>query len=266
MDREEPRLFEDLEREMKALEGRDLQLWSISLLVILIVAGGFVAIIFPNVMWKLGTLRLDGRYVPQLFFGFIALILLFNIYAVQQRRALHHLRAELLREFVRAEAAEKLTLVDPLTEMFNRRYLDQIISSEVGRADRRGTSLTFLMMDVDEFRSVNTRLGHLVGDRILSEVGKLLRETFRRSDTVLRYGGDEFMVVMPETNEQQAEPAIERLLARVAYWNRQETLPGFRLRLSCGLATYTKGADVKEVLDTADQRLYLYKTTQQAAR
>jgi diguanylate cyclase (GGDEF)-like protein len=266
MDLDNTPVIENLHKDVKALEGRDLQLWSIGVLTILVVAAGIIAIVLPNIAWNMGSLRLNGRYLPPLLFGFIALIVLFNIYAIQQRQSLSTLRQELLRQFVRSDAAEKLSLVDPLTDIFNRRYLDRMIASEVKRADRQQTMLTFLMIDVNDFKSANTRLGHGVGDRILSEMGKLLKKTFRTSDITIRYGGDEFLVVMPETDERQAQRAVERLLANVDSWNREYVQSGFRLTLSCGIAAYTKDADVKHVIETAYQRMILYKAAPSVAR
>jgi hypothetical protein len=142
MDLDNTPFIENLHKDVKALEGRDLQLWSIGVLTILVVAAGIIAIVLPNIAWNMGSLRLNGPYLPPLLFGFIALIVLFNIYAIQQRQSLSTLRQELLRQFVRSDAAEKLSLVDPLTDIFNRRYLDRTIASEVKRADRQQTTLT----------------------------------------------------------------------------------------------------------------------------
>ncbi len=249
-----------LQREIEAMEGRDLQLWSIGLLVILVVAAGFIALVLPNVMWNLKTLRFEGRYLPQLFFGFIVLILLFNIYVIDQRRVLRRAREELVRELVRSEAAEKLSLVDPLTEIYNRRYLDQLLTRETSRADRLGSNLTFLMIDVDAFKSVNTRFGHRVGDQMLADVAVLLKRTFRTSDTIVRYGGDEFLLVLTDTDEAQAQRAVERLFRQVETWNQTNAGRGYTLSVSCGLASYRKGANVVEVIEAADQKMYLHKT------
>ena len=259
MDQDQTQRAQDLRKEINALEGRDLQLWSIGILIILVVAAGFVALVLPNLTWELAFARQQGRYLPQLFFGFIALIILFNIYVLQQRRQLGHTREELIRQLIRSEAAEKLSLVDPLTEIFNRRYLEKIVTKETTRAERLGTGLTFLMIDVDNFKSANTRFGHLAGDRILTEVALLMKRTFRTSDTVIRYGGDEFLILLPETNEQQAQRAVERLLQSVENWNRSNTIVGYKMSLSCGLAAYSKGANVTEVLEAADQRMYQHK-------
>ncbi len=247
-------------QKFQELEGRDLRLWSISVLVIVVVAAGLVATVFPNV-----ERGLDRRYVPQLLFGLIALIVLFNLYTFEQRQRVREAREELLRQLLRAEAAESVSLVDPVAGIFSRRYLEPILNKEAGRADRLRSALTLLMVDIGGFKSVNQRYGQLIGDRVLNAVGQILLETFRRADTIIRYGGDEFLVLMPETDEQQAERALERLLVKVERWNRESSLAGYRLGLGCGLATYTKGANLSKLLDAAEQRLHLHKAAPSGA-
>ncbi len=254
-----------IRREVDLVEGRDLQLWSINFLMIMVLAAGFLAFILPHILWKLTTLRVEGWYLPQLFFGLIVLIVLFDIYMLGERGALHGTRQELFRLLVRTEAAVEHSLVDPLTELFSRRYMELVLPKEVGRADRRGTTVTFLMMDVDGFKSVNARMGYLIGDRLLNRVGQLLIKTFRRTDTVVRYGGDEFLVVMHETNEQQAERAVERLLRQVDHWNCENSIAGYKLSFSSGLANYVSGANVQEVLEAAQRGMRLHTTRQPAA-
>jgi diguanylate cyclase (GGDEF)-like protein len=249
-----------------ALDHRGTQLWAINLLVMTAVAVGLLATIFPDVLWELGPLRLNGRHTPQVFFGLIILIILFNLYILEQQRALRGARDELFRRLVRAEAAEKLSMIDPVTEIFSRDYMDQILSREAARAARLKTSLTLLVIDINGFKSVNSRYGQLVGDRLLNGVGQLLLVTFRRSDSIIRYGGDDFLVLLPETDEQQAERAVERLLGKVDGWNRENSLPGYRLSLSCGLATYTQGANITELLDAANQRMNFHKAAHSGSR
>ena len=259
MPEQETSRAERLLAEIRALEGRDFHLWSLGLLVLLVVAVGFLALVLPNLMWGLGTLRVDGRYLPQLFFGFFVLIVLFNIYAFGKKRVLRRAREELMGQLVRREAAEMLALHDPLTETFNRRYFEMIVSKEVSRADRRESPFTILMVDINDFRSVNTRFGHLAGDRVIAEVAQLLKRTFRNSDIIVRYGGDEFLVLFTDTDEERSESAVARLLEEVERWNALNALPGYRLSLACGLAGYTKGANVQEIISTADARMYQRK-------
>jgi diguanylate cyclase (GGDEF)-like protein len=201
----------EIQQQIMALSGRDLQLWSITLLVVLVLSAGFAAVLAPNLVWKPALAHVEVRYLPQLFFGLISLVILFNVYIIGQKRELHATRKALVQELIFNERLEGLSLIDPLTQLFNRRALDQMLSKEVVRANRLGSSLTILMIDLDDFKSINTRFGHQVGDTFLGEAAQLLRTTFRGSDMVFRYGGDEFLVVMPETTEEQAENALRRL-------------------------------------------------------
>lgn len=248
-----------LRRRAHTLEMRDFQLWSIVLLIVVALAAGIVGLVLPNVMWRLGTLHADGRYLPQLFFSFITLVILFNVYILQQRRELSHSREELVRQIMYNEAAERLSMVDPLTETFNRRYMDQLLEKDLSRAERQGISLVFLMIDVNDFKSVNTRFGHLVGDQILIEVASVLKNTFRASDIIIRYGGDEFLVMLSDCNEEDAQRAIERLQSRTRRWNENSTVTGYKMSLSFGLAEYAKGGNLSEVLNAADRMMYEYK-------
>ena len=256
---EETQRAEEVLKKIEALEGRDRQLWSIGLLIILVVTAGFLALVLPNLDMRMGPARIQWQYLPQLFFGFIVLILLFNIYVLDQRRALRSTRAELLRQLVRSEAAEKLSLIDPLTGVFNRRYLDQILPKEISRADRMSTTLTFVMVDLDNFKAVNNKFGHAEGDRVLREVARLMLETFRASDTIVRYGGDEFLVVMLGTTEEWVMCAVSRLRKRMEEWNRSSAPPGLQVGFSCGVAGLTKGATIGDVIAIADQRMFAQK-------
>jgi diguanylate cyclase (GGDEF)-like protein len=246
-------------RDLRTLDGRDLHLWSLGIMVLLVVTAGFVALVVPNLMWEKQTLRVDGRYLPQLFYGFVTLVLLFNLYALNKKRELRHAREELLRQLVRSEVAEMSALKDPLTDAFNRRYFDQIIQGQVNRANRRSSDLSIIVVDVDDLKSVNTRFGHLVGDQVLINVVQLLDCTFRSCDVVVRYGGDEFLVLVTDSNEEGAKIALARLRQRVDAWNSASLVPGYSLALSCGVAGYSKGMSIQDVVGLADERMFVEK-------
>lgn len=262
MDQGEPSNTNQLQRDIQELETKDLHLWTVSVLVIVILAAGFAALVLPNVMGRQGFLQVNGRYLPQLFFGFVALIVLFNLYALQRRRSLQIMRDKLVGEFVRREAAEKLALVDPLTELYNRRYLSQVVTREASRADRLNSRMTILVIDVDGFKSFNTRFGHLQGDRLLGEVAQALKRTFRTSDTLIRYGGDEFLALLTDTDEKQAQEAVARLNKQLDRLNFSKIHKGFTLSLTCGLATYSKGNNANDVLLAAEQDMLAQKSRQ----
>jgi len=248
-----------LRREVQALEERDFQLWSIVVLIGLVLVAGIAGLLVPTVVWHIHFFRFDAHYLPQLLFGLIALVLLFNVYVIKQRLELRHTREELVLQMVYNEASERLSLVDPLTDTFNRRYMDQVIAKDLSRAERLGVNLVFLMIDVNDFKSVNTRFGHLTGDRILVEVGQVLKRTFRASDIIIRFGGDEFLVMLSDTDENSSEYAIERLRRQLEKWNGEKLIPGYHMALSWGAAVYGKGSELKNVLDIADRKMYEHK-------
>jgi len=251
----------DIYRDLEALSSRDWQLWSICALVILVVATGLAAFVVPNFVWA--SLHTDSRYVPQLFLGLITLIILFNVYILEQKRELNRARTQLLRELMESAKARETALVDPLTGVFNRRYMEEIFPREISKAVRSGTDLSLIVLDVDGFKGINTKFGHFGGDQYLRDVATLLKKTFRGSDTVLRLGGDEFLIILPETSHKQAVRASERLTWETRWWN-QAGHAKYQLSFSCGVATYRKGMDMKEVLDTADKDMYRIKLERQA--
>lgn len=251
----------EIYRDLEALSSRDYQLWSICALVIIVIATGLAAFVVPNMVWA--TLRTDPRYIPQLFFGLITLVILFNVYILEQKRKLNRIRGQLLRELMESARARETALVDPLTGVFNRRFMEEIVPREISKATRSGTELSLIILDVDGFKNINTKFGHFGGDQYLRDVATLLKKTFRGSDTVLRLGGDEFLIILPETSHKQAVRASERLTWETRWWN-QAGHAKYQLSFSCGVATYRKGMDMKEVLDAADKDMYRIKLERQA--
>jgi len=247
-------------QEIRALDMRDFQIWGIGLLIVAVVAAGFAALILPNVMWHLTSIRVEGRYLPHLLSGLVVLLILFNLYAFSQRRLLHNAREELVYQLIRGEVAEKMSLIDPLTDFFERRCLDEILPTEVSRSDRLNAPFSLLMLDIDDFKSVTTPFGQLAGDQILKEVALLLRLTFRPSDVIIRYAGDEFLVLLPGTTEGPAERAVQRLFAAVDRWDGENARRGYQMGLSWGVATFRKGANGSDVFEAADQKMFQFKT------
>ncbi len=153
------------------------------------------------------------------------------------------------------EKLERLALYDALTGLHNRHHLDRLLSQELERAQRYGHPLTLLMLDLDGFKQVNDRLGHLQGDEVLRGVGQLIRDTLRESDLAFRYGGDEFLLLLMETNGS-AIHAAERLQAALQQWVRQRGL-GLPLSFSVGQVTWLPGMDTdgEALLREADRQL-----------
>jgi diguanylate cyclase (GGDEF)-like protein len=247
---------EEIQRQLRELGSRDLQLWSIGALILVVLAAGMLSLVAPNLAWRglSGAGRVEYRYLPQLFFGLISLILLFNLYIVTQKWNLNSTRAALIRELVFSERLESFTLIDPLTQLLNRRSLDQVLPRELARANRSGSHLTFVLVEVAGFKGLNDRLGNVAGDQLLVEVARLLKGTFRGSDALIRYSGDRFLIVMADTNEKRAASAMRRLSDIVDRWNLN-TRSGWEMVLNYGIAQYAIGATAAELLISAEEKL-----------
>src|SRR5438094_752103 len=160
---------EDIQQQIQELSGRDLQLWSIGILIMLVLTAGLLALVLPNLVWAQRVIRVEQAYLPQLFFGLISLVLLFNIYLLTQKRTLNSTRHALIRELVLNERLESLSLIDPLTQLLNRRAVNELIPREVARANRLGSNLTLMSIDLSGFRQINSKFGSLEGDEVLAE-------------------------------------------------------------------------------------------------
>jgi diguanylate cyclase (GGDEF)-like protein/PAS domain S-box-containing protein len=150
---------------------------------------------------------------------------------------------------------------DPLTGLFNRHYFNSIIAPELSRSDRYARPFTVMMIDVDNFRAVNNRFGHLKGDEVLQEMSRVLLDQVRASDGVIRYGGDEFLIFMPETAESEAALVASRLREQMTHLPRRTGVGEIPLGLSIGIYTRQprEKRSLEAILEEADRRLYADK-------
>jgi diguanylate cyclase (GGDEF)-like protein len=179
---------------------------------------------------------------------------------------MRRLREQLISSTLQNQLIEQQSFTDPLTEVYNRRSLDQIAGQFISQARRRHTPLTFLMVDADNFKEINTRFGHLTGDFVLAEIAALLKASVRGSDATLRYGGDEFLIMLPDTTEGGAANVSARIVWRLDEWNKAENLEGYHLSLSIGAVEWTDGQTLDEILDAADRRMYEQKNAHPSLR
>lgn len=248
-----------LRERLAVVERRDWELWILALVTVAILAAGLFFILLPAVFMGQETIQLKANLSPQLMLGLILLVLLLIGYLVHKQI---QLRATRLRSIVEAwnfEVAHVQMLIDPLTQVFNRSSLEEILAKEIKRVQRNKSTLVFLYVDVNDFKIVNTRFGHLSGDLVLAEVGGLLKQSVRGSDYVVRLGGDEFLAALVDTDEQGGEIVKNRILERVRDWNQNSPLPSFALSLSVGIQPFDPTQTFDQVMAAADAKMYAEK-------
>lgn len=150
----------------------------------------------------------------------------------------------------------RLAVTDSLTQLYNRRHFDELLFKEIKRFNRRKyTSLSLMMIDIDHFKALNDRHGHLVGDIVLREVAMVLKQDIRETDTVARYGGEEFVVIMPDTHIDGAGYKADMLRRRVQAMEFRGSDRPIGITISIGVAEYAAGFP-RDFIHMADKALY----------
>jgi diguanylate cyclase (GGDEF)-like protein len=158
------------------------------------------------------------------------------------------------------DAAIRLSTIDPLTSLYNRGFFFAALEREIARSARSGRGFCLLMMDLDELKAINDRLGHFHGDRVLAAVGQVVSDGVRRIDTAARYGGDEFVVLLPETDPTGAFVLAEKI--RIGVTELDLGLPDEAIRpsMSVGVVSYPDdGGTADELMISADRAMYTSK-------
>jgi diguanylate cyclase (GGDEF)-like protein len=166
-----------------------------------------------------------------------------------------------LAHALRVARTEALSVTDDLTQLYNSRYLHEVLRKEAKRAVRSGRPLSLLFVDLDGFKRINDAHGHLLGSRALIEAAAVIRSSARETDIVARFGGDEFALVLPDTGPEGARSVARRLRERIGrYVFLADRGPGSRLTASIGVATLPESGDsVDDLLHLADAAMYRVK-------
>ena len=229
-----------------------------------LIVGGAALVVSPRVTFGLaaaaclayliaiappGSATLPPRTVAIVGINITALILLAYVAMViarEQRRA--------------RDAAIRLSTIDPLTGLFNRTFFFAAVEREIARSARSGRGFCLLMMDLDELKQINDRHGHFFGDRVLRGVGEVIRKGGRRIDTSARYGGDEFVVLLPETDPTGAYVLAEKIRLGVAELRVDVAGTMIQPSVSIGVVSYPDdGRTSDELMITADKSMYRSK-------
>ncbi len=218
--------------------------------VVLFIAG-YIAYAYS---YAYGVYRFNDIVTTVVFLGGALFVLLIS--------HISHQAIEFLRQMA---TLEREAITDPLMEIYNRRYLDRKLDDEVARAHRYRTALSVLLLDIDHFKRVNDTYGHDLGDRVLVRIGDYLKRSVRRSDILGRYGGEELLLILPQTGRHRALALAEKLrrgIEATEVLGPHETRDSIPLHctVSIGVASFGTGVDTPErLLKSVDEALYRAK-------
>lgn len=242
-----------LSRKLSQPENQNWWLLGHSIFVIALLTLVVIPFSFPSFAKKV---EIDlGIKATDVVLGLVILVVLFDLFAAYQQFLIRRLRRQLAEKQGHSDLLRNLAMMDPLTGLYNRRFAEQRLASEVSRSERKGHPLTVLTLDLNNFKEINDTYGHAAGDQVLQEFAVLLNKVIRGSDLAVRLGGDEFLVVLPECTVEQLELVVERLGVLEVDWQGQKIPVTF----SAGWKQYQPGEHPDEMLARADEILYTRK-------
>src|SRR6201997_577778 len=206
----------EIQLTMHRMDRREWWLWSYAIMVTLVLLVAIASFAFPALLSEI-----DSDYsvlLNQALRGLVGMVLIFNVYVIYQQLQITRIRRQLTDQVFAVDKVEelaqevyKMALLDPLTGLFNRRYIEQRLEDEIARSQRHGRPLSVILFDLDEFKQVNDTYGHGAGDALLRAFADKLSRATRGSDASSRYGGDEFLVVLPECKPENVQHVLKRL-------------------------------------------------------
>lgn len=248
-----------IRRQIRDLE-RDNWLWGgLVLLVLLLTGGGLIGLLWLRTESAKEVLFLSRGQLVVVLYTVAVVVASYHLHLVIRNRDLLRVRTELLLETLQNEVTRLQGMVDPLTRVYNRQAMEDLLDKWVQRSERYDQIFSLAVADLDDFKFINDKYGHLTGDFVLSEVGQILRSSVRGSDLVIRYGGDEFLLVLSETDQPGAVAVIDRIQRQVGDWNSKHDAAPYDIRLSIGLSFYEKGKSARELISEADRAMYMEK-------
>jgi len=237
--------------ELARLDARNRLAIAVSFLAIGILLAGVGSLFLRSSFWRQDSVEI--RIPPPILFVFLILVVLLALYLVRRELETRKLTALVIEERLLAESEHSAGMIDPVTRVLNRRFLPGLLQGEIARAERNHRPLTLVMCDIDRFKQVNDTWGHVVGDEVLTETAAILKSCVRGSDFVVRYGGDEFLLVLSETDEPGAHAVVSRIREKMAEWERSRELG---ISLSLGVHLHSAGQSAIQDIAAVDARLY----------
>jgi len=246
-----------IETELVQLDAHNRDIWVLVVFAGAVLVLGALSLLAPSSFWQQNTLEM--KIPPQLLFLVMMVVMLLALYMVRREVELRKLRLLNVQHTLKAQSEHTASMVDTLTNVFSRNFLRELLQGEISRAERNNRPLGLIMSDVDNFKTVNDRFGHLMGDYVLAQIASILKSCVRGSDYVVRYGGDEFLIVLSETDATGSQVVVNRIREKVGEWDRTNRIGNVSLGVSMGLHQHIPGQTVEQSVAEADTRMYADK-------
>jgi diguanylate cyclase (GGDEF)-like protein len=255
-----PDQAEHFRASLRRLQRRQWWMWSSAVMVTILLTLAIASFAFPGLMAQAEAF--SSFYLDQAVRGLIGMVLLFNVYTIYQQTQIHRIQKQLSDQVdaigkmeVRTEEVYKLAALDQLTGLYNRRSGEQRLAAEVLRAQRTGRPLTILVLDLDGLKAANDRFGHAAGDELIRSFARCLNKAIRGSDLAVRFGGDEFLVLLPDCKLEEVRCVLNRLSGHSMECEGTQIPISF----SAGWADHHSGDSPEVLLKRADDALYVNK-------
>jgi diguanylate cyclase (GGDEF)-like protein len=243
--------------ELVRLESQKREFWTLIIFADVVLLLGALSFFFPHRFWHGGSLQISLS--PQVLFVIMVGTVLASLYCVRRDIELRTLRLASIQQHLNSREEQAKSMLDSVTQVFTRPTLQSLLTNEISRAERAHRPLALMMCDLNNFKLVNDRHGHLIGDYVLAQVATILKISVRGSDYVVRYGGDEFIVLMPETDQEGGEIVLQRVRRKVADWDRSNRVCDLPISVSLGLHLHVAGHTAEMDVAEADSRMYADK-------
>ena len=251
-----------LQAELAKIESEKRDTWVVVVLAGGVLLLGALSFLSPASFWHNNEIRID--LPPQVLFVIMLALILVALYVVRSDSETRRLRIQNLQQALEGQADHSASMVDSLTHVFTRAFLHDLLQGEILRSERNGRPMGLLMCDLNRFKEINDRFGHLTGDFVLAQVASILKSCVRGSDFVVRYGGDEFLIILSETDAVGGEIVRERIGKKIGDWDRTNRIGDIPVSISMGLHLHAPGETAEQTIALADARMYEDKTGSRA--
>ncbi len=250
-----------LQAELAKLESRNREVRWLTVFAAAVLVLGTITLLSRGSFWQQ---TLEVKIPPQILFMALIVVVVVALYLARRELEMRKLSLLTIQESMAAEAEHSAGMIDSVTNVLNRRFLLELLQGEIARAERNNRPLALLMCDLNNFKQVNDRYGHLMGDHVLAQTAGVLKSCVRGSDYVVRYGGDEFLLILSETDEVGALAVRARIEEKMAEWDGANRVGDVPISLSLGLYVHVHGLSAEQDIAEADARMYA-ETHQKAA-